>query len=176
MVSADGQSICFHESKVRVMGRQAAGVMGMRLREGDEAAGMDAVSEDDSHILIVTENGYGKRTTIDSYRAQGRYGLGVKTLKRTARKGPVIAARCIREADGIMLISRNGIVLRTRLSEISETGRNTEGVTLMNLDRDDEVAGIAIMRGEEPGTPAAHEGHLSQQNGREERSAKEAAR
>ena len=176
MVSADGQSICFHESKVRVMGRQAAGVMGMRLREGDEAAGMDAVSEDDSHILIVTENGYGKRTTIDSYRVQDRYGLGVKTLKRTPRKGPVIAVRCIREADGIMLISRNGIVLRTRLSEISETGRNTQGVTLMNLDRDDEVAGIAIMRGEEPGTSAAHEGHLSQQNGREQRGAKEPAR
>ena len=173
MVSADGQSICFHEDRVRVMGRQAAGVMGIRLREGDEVAGMDAVSEDDSHILIVTENGYGKRTTIDSYRAQDRYGLGVKTLKRTPRKGPVIAVRCIREADGIMLISRNGIVLRTRLSEISETGRNTQGVTLMNLDRDDEVAGIAIMRGEEPA--AAGEGHLSQQNGREERGAKETA-
>ena len=173
MVSADGQSICFHEDRVRVMGRQAAGVMGIRLREGDEVAGMDAVSEDDSHILIVTENGYGKRTTIDSYRAQDRYGLGVKTLKRTPRKGPVIAVRCIREADGIMLISRNGIVLRTRLSEISETGRNTQGVTLMNLDRDDEVAGIAIMRGEEPS--AAGEGHLSQQNGREERGAKETA-
>ena len=173
MVSADGQSICFHEDRVRVMGRQAAGVMGIRLREGDEVAGMDAVSEDDSHILIVTENGYGKRTTIDSYKAQDRYGLGVKTLKRTPRKGPVIAVRCIREADGIMLISRNGIVLRTRLSEISETGRNTQGVTLMNLDRDDEVAGIAIMRGEEPA--AAGEGHLSQQNGREERGAKETA-
>ena len=174
MVSADGQSICFREDRVRVMGRQAAGVMGIRLREGDEVAGMDAVSEDDSHILIVTENGYGKRTTIDSYRAQDRYGLGVKTLKRTPRKGPVIAVRCIREADGIMLISRNGIVLRTRLSEISETGRNTQGVTLMNLDRDDEVAGIAIMRGEE--RSAAHEGHLSQRNGRGERGAKETAR
>ena len=172
MVSADGQSICFHESRVRVMGRQAAGVMGIRLREGDEVAGMDAVSEDDSHILIVTENGYGKRTTIDHYKAQRRYGLGVKTLKRTPRKGPVIAVRCIRETDGIMLISRNGIVLRTRLSEISEMGRNTEGVTLMNLDREDEVAGIAIMRGEEQGTD---EGHLSQQNGREEQDAKETA-
>ena len=168
MVSADGQSICFHESDVRIMGRQAAGVMGMRLRHGDEVAGMDAVSEDDSHILIVTENGYGKRTTIDCYKVQARYGLGVKTLKRTPRKGPVIAVRCIQEADGIMLISRNGIVLRTRLSEISETGRNTQGVTLMNLGSDDEVAGIAIMRDEEPEQPAASDGHLSQQNGREQ--------
>ena len=168
MVSADGQSICFRESDVRIMGRQAAGVMGMRLRHGDEVAGMDAVSEDDSHILIVTENGYGKRTTIDCYKVQARYGLGVKTLKRTPRKGPVIAVRCIQEADGIMLISRNGIVLRTRLSEISETGRNTQGVTLMNLGSDDEVAGIAIMRDEEPEQPAANDGHLSQQNGREQ--------
>ena len=167
MVSADGQSICFHESDVRIMGRSAAGVRGMRLRPGDEVAGMDVVSEDDSHILIVTENGYGKRTTIDCYKVQARYGLGVKTLKRTPRKGPVIAVRCIQEADGIMLISRNGIVLRTRLAEISETGRNTQGVTLMNLDRDDEVAGIAIMPGEEQEQSAANNGHLSQQNGRE---------
>ena len=167
MVSADGQSICFHESDVRIMGRSAAGVRGMRLRRGDEVAGMDVVSEDDSHILIVTENGYGKRTTIDCYKVQARYGLGVKTLKRTPRKGPVIAVRCIQEADGIMLISRNGIVLRTRLAEISETGRNTQGVTLMNLDRDDEVAGIAIMPGEEQEQSAASNGHLPQQNGRD---------
>ena len=167
MVSADGQSICFRESDVRIMGRSAAGVRGMRLRRGDEVAGMDVVSEDDSHILIVTENGYGKRTTIDCYKVQARYGLGVKTLKRTPRKGPVIAVRCIQEADGIMLISRNGIVLRTRLAEISETGRNTQGVTLMNLDRDDEVAGIAIMPDEEQEQSAANNGHLPQQNGRE---------
>ena len=84
----------------------------------------------------------------------------------------MIAVRCIRETDGIMLISRNGIVLRTRLSEISETGRNTQGVTLMNLNRDDEVAGIAIMRGEEQ---RPDEGHLSQQNGHEQQGAKETA-
>lgn len=168
MVSADGQSICFHEADVRIMGRQAAGVRGMKLRDSDEVAGMDVVSEDDSHILIVTENGYGKRTTIDYYNVQARYGLGVKTLKRTARKGSVIAVRCIRETDGIMLISRNGIVLRTPLAKIPATGRNTQGVTLMNLDRDDEVAGIAIMHGEDQDRLAVNGENLSQQNGKEQ--------
>lgn len=168
MVSANGQSICFHEADVRVMGRQAAGVRGMKLRDSDELAGMDVVSEDDSHILIVTENGYGKRTTIDYYNVQARYGLGVKTLKRTPRKGSVIAVRCIRETDGIMLISRNGIVLRTHLAKIPATGRNTQGVTLMNLDSDDEVAGIAIMHSEDQDRLAANDDNPSQQNGKKQ--------
>ena len=145
LVTADGKGILFHEDDVRVMGRHAAGVRGMRLRKGDEIAGMDVLAEDDSHILVVTRNGFGKRTTIEDYNPQRRYGYGVITLKRTERKGPVVAVRCISEDDGIMLISHKGTVIRTDLSEIREKGRNTEGVTVMDLDGDDEVAGIAIM-------------------------------
>ena len=157
MVSANGQSIVFDEDQVRVMGRQAAGVMGMRLHNDDEIAGMDMVHDEHTHVLVVTQNGYGKRTPLDQYRSQGRFGLGVRTLKRNQRTGPVVAVRCITEGDefmlisknGLMLISKNGIVLRTQLSEIRETGRNTQGVIVMNLDDDDEVAGIAIMREDE---------------------------
>ena len=153
MASANGQSILFHEAEVRAMGRQAAGVMGMRLAKGDEVVGMDVVGEDHSHVLVVTENGYGKRTPLEDYRQQARFGTGVRTLKRNRRTGRVIAVRCIRDDDdimfisrnGVMLISKNGIVLRTEVSEIRETGRNTQGVKLMNLDDGDEVAGIAIM-------------------------------
>ena len=149
MASANGQSILFQEAEVRAMGRQAAGVRGMALRNNDEISGMDVVSDDDGHVLVVTRNGYGKRTPVSDYREQGRYGFGIRTLKRNERTGPVIDVRCIKYDDEIMLISRNGIVLRTQLSEIRETGRNTQGVTLMNLEFGDEVAGIAIMSAED---------------------------
>jgi len=145
MVTADGKGILFRENEVRVMGRIAAGVRGMRLKKGDEIAGMDVLAKDDSHILVVTRSGYGKRTTIEDYNPQRRYGYGVITLKRTERKGPVVAVRCIGENEGIMLISQQGTVIRTDLSEIRAKGRNTEGVTVMDLYEDDEVAGIAIM-------------------------------
>lgn len=151
MASANGQSILFHEEEVRAMGRQAAGVMGMALRGDDEIVGMDVVSDEDAQVLVVTQKGYGKRTPVSEYRKQGRYGLGIRTLKRNDTTGPVIAVRCVKTADEIMLISKSGIVLRTRLSEISEIGRNTQGVRLMNLDGQDEVAGIAIMIAEDDG-------------------------
>ncbi len=151
MASANGQSILFHEEEVRAMGRQATGVMGMALRGDDEIVGMDVVSDDGSQVLVVTQNGYGKRTPVSEYREQGRYGLGIRTLKRNRRTGPVIAVRCIRSDDEIMLISKSGIVLRTRLAEIRETGRNTQGVKLMDIHEDDEVAGIAIMIAEGDG-------------------------
>lgn len=149
MVSANGQSIRFPEDDVRVMGRQASGVNGMRLMDDDEIVGMDVIREEHTHVLVVTLNGFGKRTPIDQYNIQGRYGLGARTLKRNERTGPIVAMRCINEEDGIMLISKKGIVLRTHLSEIRETGRSTQGVTVMNLSADDEVVGLAIMQDDE---------------------------
>ena len=151
MASANGQSILFHEEEVRPMGRPAAGVMGMRLAEGDEVAGMDVVCADHTHVLVVTMKGHGKRTPLPEYRQQGRHGYGVRTLKRNSHTGPVIAVRCISNDDGIMLISQKGIAIRTDLSELRETGRNTQGVKLMNLKEGDEVAGIAIMNAAEEG-------------------------
>ena len=122
MVSANGQSIRFPEDDVRVMGRQASGVNGMRLLDDDEIVGMDVIHDHHTHVLVVTLNGFGKRTPIDQYNIQGRYGLGARTLKRNERTGPIVSMRCINEEDGIMLISKKGIVLRTHLSEIRETG------------------------------------------------------
>ena len=173
MASANGQSILFHEEEIRAMGRQAAGVMGMRLSSGDEIAGMDVVGADHAHVLVVTKNGFGKRTPIAEYRQQSRFGSGARTLKRNQRTGPVVAVRCIGDDDdimfisrnGVMLISKNGIVLRTQLSEIRETGRNTQGVKLMNLEADDEVAGIAIMNEADDAMPDAGESDISASNG-----------
>ena len=153
MASANGQSILFHEQDVRVMGRQAAGVRGMALEGRDSIAGMDIVPDNDAHVLVVTRKGYGKRTPVTDYREQSRYGKGVRTLKRQTSTGPVIATRCVRAQDEIMLISKNGIVLRTRLASIREVGRNTQGVIVMKCDEGDEVAGIAIMHGEDADEP-----------------------
>jgi DNA gyrase subunit A len=149
VVTEQGQSIRFHESRVRVMGRPAGGVMAIKL-EGDYLAGMDVIDESrHTHMLVVTRNGFGKRTLLQDYRQQGRYGSGIRTLARNEKTGPIVAVRCISEGDDIMLITKLGVVLRTRLHEIRETGRSTQGVTLMNLQDDDEVVGIAVMSGTE---------------------------
>lgn len=146
IVTQEGQSIRFHEDDVRVMGRQAGGVNAIRLVEGDVCAGMDIIEEDHSHILVVTSKGFGKRTVVEQYNRQGRYGSGVKTLAKNDRVGLIIGMRAIRGTDEIMLITRNGTVLRTGLDAIRETGRNTQGVTVMSVGKDDEVVGMAVLR------------------------------
>jgi len=147
MVTEQGQSIRFHESEVRVMGRPAGGVHAIKL-DDDAVAGMDVVDESHTHMLVVTKNGYGKRTDLSEYRQQGRYGLGVRTLARNEKTGPIVSVRCINENDDIMLITMNGVVLRTRLNQIRETGRSTQGVKIMDLYDGDEVVGVAIMSAE----------------------------
>lgn len=158
IATEQGQSIRFHESGVRVMGRAAAGVNAIRLDEDDEVAGMDVVSAEVTHMLVVTRNGYGKRTALDEYKTQGRYGSGIRTLARNEKTGPIVAMRCINAEDEILLITRNGVVLRTRLEEIRETGRSTQGVTLMHVAGNDEVVGMTIVsptEEESSGVPAA---------------------
>ncbi|PJF21838.1 MAG: DNA gyrase subunit A [Phototrophicales bacterium] len=145
LVTEQGQSIRFHESEVRVMGRQAGGVNAIKLADGDRCAGMDVITDEHTHIFVVTENGYGKRTLIDEYSLQGRYGLGVRTLARNERTGSIVAMRAVSSDDEIMLITRNGVVLRTHIDAVRETGRSTQGVTLMNVADDDHVVGITIM-------------------------------
>ncbi|MBC7815090.1 MAG: DNA gyrase subunit A [Burkholderiales bacterium] len=145
LVTEAGQSIRFAEHRVRVMGRQAGGVNAIRLTDGDLVAGMDIVKPDDTHVLVVTREGFGKRTPIDEYGAQGRYGLGVRTLARNEKTGPIVAMRCMSAADDILVITRDGVVLRTRLDQIRQTGRNTQGVIVMHLAKGDAVIGLAIM-------------------------------
>jgi DNA gyrase subunit A len=145
LVTESGQAIRFHEKQVRVMGRPAGGVNAIRLVGDDVVAGMDVIRAEDSHLLVVTANGHGKRTALDEYAVRGRYGVGVRTLSRNQKTGPIVAMRSIQEADDIMLITENGVVLRTQLDEIRETGRSTQGVVLMNLAEGDRVVGLAVM-------------------------------
>lgn len=147
MVTRNGQSIRFPEVDVRVMGRPASGVNGIKLLEGDLIMGMDVINpEEHTHILVVTQHGFGKRTPITSYSRQSRYGLGAQTLKRTEKTGYLAAMRAIKATDGIMLISRKGIVIRTDIESIRESKRGTQGVKVMNLTGEDEVVGIAILQ------------------------------
>ncbi len=147
LVTQNGTAIRFPEADVRVMGRAAGGVNAIRLRRGDQVAGMDVIEETDSDLLIVTQNAFGKRTSLDEYRVQARYGSGIRTLARNDRTGPIVAARAINEQDDIMLITEGAMVLRTRLSSIRQTGRSTRGVQLMHLAPGDTVASVAIVEG-----------------------------
>jgi len=130
-------SIRFPETEVRSMGRQAYGVKGITLEDGDEVVGADVV-EADTAILTVTENGYGKRTQETEYRQQGRGGKGIIDIKTTERNGKVVGLLQVKESDEVMLVTNGGMLIRMRVKEISVIGRNTQGVRLIALENDQE--------------------------------------
>ena len=142
MVSRKGQAVRFHESALRPMGRATEGVKGMSLREGDEVIELN-VAEDDADLLVVTENGYGKRTRISEYRLTGRGGLGVKTVKLTEARGQLAGARVVRDGYQVMLISTGGTVIKMPVDGIRRMGRATQGVTVMRLRGDEIVSSLA---------------------------------
>ena len=137
MVSRKGQAIRFHESAVRPMGRPAAGVTGMKLRAGDEVIACE-IARNDMDLLVVTQNGYGKRTRIDEYPIKGRGGMGVKTVQLTEKKGQLAGALAVRDGYAVMLISTYGTVIRMPVDGIRRAGRSTQGVIVMRLRGDDE--------------------------------------
>ncbi|SHF04955.1 DNA gyrase subunit A [Schwartzia succinivorans] len=140
----DGLAIMFEEDDVRSMGRQARGVHGIRLNDMDEVVGMDTVKED-SEVLTVTEEGYGKRTAATEYRVQQRGGKGVINMKVTEKTGAVVGLKVVTPNQELMLITQEGIVIRTNVDEISVISRNTQGVTLMKTENGDRVASLAVM-------------------------------
>jgi len=142
LASRGGMAIRFHESDVRPMGRTAAGVRGLRLKEKDVVVGM-VVVRPDSTLLVVAEKGLGKRTDVEAYRFQKRGGSGVINLKTSARTGEVVAVMAVQADEQLMIITRNGVVNRQRVAEISVIGRATQGVKLVNLDEGDSVVDVA---------------------------------
>jgi DNA gyrase subunit A len=144
LVTEQGQALRFSEDQVRPMGRTAAGVASIRLKRNDFVTSMEVV-EPGGDLLVVTANGYGKRTPLSEYPAKGRATGGVYTIdKKAFRKvGKIVAARVVQEADDLTIISSNGVVLRTKVKDVSQTGRATRGVTLMNLQAGDSVASTA---------------------------------
>jgi DNA gyrase subunit A len=142
MVSRNGMTIRFGEDEVRPMGRDAAGVRGMRLRQGDEVVSLD-VASDDADILMVTDVGYGKRTKLERFNRQARGGQGVRGIRLTARRGYVSAAFMVGLDDEILLVSSAGVTIRTAVREIASQGRDATGVRVMSLDEGQSVASVA---------------------------------
>jgi DNA gyrase subunit A len=144
MVSRNGMTIRFSEQDVRPMGRSAAGVRGMKLKDGkdDEVVSCD-VARDDAAILIVTDAGFGKRTQLDKFNRQGRGGQGVRGIKLTARRGYVVSAFMVGLDDEIFGISSGGVTIRMPVRDISSQGRDATGVRVMNLDDGQTVASVA---------------------------------
>jgi len=145
----EGKAIRFNESRVRPMGRVASGVKGITLADKDEVIGMVVIRRDGT-LMVVTENGYGKRSAYADYRVTSRGGKGIITLHTTSRVGKMIALMDVLDADDILLITVNGKVIRQRIKDIKVIGRNTQGVSLMKLNTDDHIADVArVVREEE---------------------------
>ncbi len=145
LVTKSGQSIRFKEKEIREMGRAAAGIRGISLRKDDEVIGMNIINEEDKkkkdmYLLIVTENGYGKRTRLKEYRLQKRGGSGIKTANITSKTGKIVFSSILSDEEDLIIISQKGQVIRTKISSIPIISRATQGVRIMRLDEGDKVA------------------------------------
>jgi len=142
LVTKYGQSIRFKEKDIRPMGRQASGIKGMRLKKDDEIVGIEVIdpNQKDNYLLIITENGYGKRTKLKEYRLQKRGGSGIKTANITSKSGFVVGSKLLVDQKDLIVVSRKGQVIRTNISSISVLSRATQGVRIMRLDKEDKVA------------------------------------
>ena len=148
LVSRRGQGILFEESQARPMGRSASGVRGIKLREGDALVALDVVKNDASSLLTVLQNGFGKRTRIKNhFKPQNRGGMGIRASKTSQKTGNVVEAMIIEGDDGeLVLVSREGQTIRIKLKSAKPLGRDTQGVTLMRLKKDDKVASVTLVR------------------------------
>ena len=146
-----GKAIRFEENKTRPMGRGASGVRGIRLAdEADEVVGMVSVNDMDANILVVSENGYGKRSSLEDYRVTNRGGKGVKTISITEKTGKLVSIKMVNDSDGLMIINKSGIAIRMEVAKLRVMGRATQGVRLISLKGDDSIAAVAkVMKDEE---------------------------
>ena len=146
-----GKAIRFEESKTRPMGRGASGVRGISLaNESDEVVGMVAVNDMDANILVVSENGYGKRSSLEDYRVTNRGGKGVKTISITDKTGKLVSIKTVNDLDDLMIINKSGIAIRMEVAALRVMGRATQGVRLINLKGDDTIAAVAkVMKDDE---------------------------
>ena len=142
LVSNGGKAVWFDEEDVRPMGRQARGVRGMRLQPKQAVISLLVADNEQQTVLVATENGFGKRTQLGDFRHSGRGTQGVIAIAASARNGIIVAAKLVSDEDEIMLITTGGVLIRTRVSEIRELGRATQGVTLIALDQGEKLAGL----------------------------------
>jgi DNA gyrase subunit A len=142
LFSDAGKAVRFDENDVRAMGREARGVRGMQLEDGQQVIAMLVAGGENQSVLTATENGYGKRTPINEYTRHGRGTKGMIAIQTSERNGRVVAATLVEPESEIMLITTSGVLIRTRVSEIREMGRATQGVTLISLDEGTKLSGL----------------------------------
>jgi len=144
MAVKSGKAIHFEEEKVRAMGRTAAGVRGIRLAsENDEVVGMICIEDQESTVLVVSENGYGKRSAVEDYRITNRGGKGVKTINITEKTGDLISLKNVTDNEDLMVINKSGITIRIGVDTLRVMGRATQGVKLIRLRDEDSIASVA---------------------------------
>lgn len=174
IASRSGKAVHFEEDRVRAMGRGASGVRGMMLADAkDEVVGMVTVGQEETattQVLVVSEKGYGKRSPVEDYRITNRGGKGVKTIQVTDKTGPLIAIKAVKEDDQLMIINRSGLTIRMDLSEMRVLGRATQGVRLIELGKNDEIAAVARVDGslKEEDDNGAEAGENAPENGPED--------
>ena len=152
LATREGMSIRFHQGDVRDMGRVATGVKGIELDKDDAVIGMVVIRRD-ATLLVVSENGFGKRSELSEYRVQKRGGKGIITLKETDKTGPCVALKEVQPDDELMMITRHGVIIRVPVDGIRVIGRNTQGVRVMNLDAGDAVVDVSrVAKEDESGT------------------------
>jgi DNA gyrase subunit A len=144
LVTEHGYAVRYPEEQIRAMGRTAAGVIGIRMRKGDYVTSMDVV-ETGGDLLVVTRKGYGKRTPLTEYSSKNRGGSGMQTINLSglSKVGPITSARVVQTGDDLTIISANGVVMRTNVEHIPQTGRSTRGSLLMGIQEGDSVASVA---------------------------------
>lgn len=167
LVTEHGMSIRFSQEDVRSMGRAARGVKGIELEHGDTVVGIDIVKPG-AELLVITKNGYGKRTPLDEYRRQGRGGRGIKTLRVMRKNGPIVGVKMVRADRDIMVITAAGIIIRTRVADISVMGRDTQGVKIIKPEENDYVVAVAQLAAQEQEVEAEAEVDQGQGEGPEE--------
>jgi DNA gyrase subunit A len=153
-----GKAIRFPESKVRAVGRTAAGVRGIKTNEGkDHVVGMICVEGNESSILVVSENGFGKRSAVEDYRVTNRGGKGVKTIKVTPKTGSLVAIKNVSDEQDLMIITSSGITIRTGIAELRVVGRATQGVKLIKMKEGSSIAAVTVVPKSEEAAPIAPE-------------------
>ncbi|NDU92471.1 MAG: DNA gyrase subunit A, partial [Ferrovum sp.] len=155
LFSDEGKAVRFAESDVRPMGRTARGVRGMRLPEGQQLIALLVAEHERQSVLTATENGFGKRTPVEEYTRHGRGGQGMIAIQTTPRNGKVVSAALVEPEDELMLITTGGVLIRTRVQEIREMSRATQGVTLIALDAGEKL--VSLTRADESSTEEAVE-------------------
>jgi len=175
MIAArDGKAIRFNESTVRPIGRVGAGVRGISIEESDEVVGMICVEPDSKQdVLVLSENGYGKRTDLDEYRITNRGGKGVKTINVTEKTGKLISIQAVTDDNDLMIINRSGLTIRTAVDQIRVAGRATQGVRIINLREGDAIASVIAVPANEEEEPAVLDGAGAPESESEENVSKE---